>query len=118
MFDSRCVREKANLSKPEKVYKLDKKDFNPELLLENLQTVSPKAVDLMKKIAELDQKDFDETGKLYKHFVFCDVKSKTYGIQFLASCFIANGFHIAYNPKHHLTSDEELIKTKNKKVYY
>lgn len=117
MFDSRCVREKANLSKPEVAYKLDKKDFNPELLLENLQTVSPKAVDLMKKIAELDQKDLEETGKLYKHFVFCDVKSKTYGIQFLASCFIAHGFHIAYNPKHHLTSDEELLKTKNNNFY-
>jgi superfamily II DNA or RNA helicase len=117
MFDSRCVREKANLAKPDSVYKLDKDSFNPELLLENLKTISPKAIELMNKIAELDKKDLKESGKLYKHFIFCDVKSKIYGIQFLASCFVSYGYNLGYNSKHNLTSEKDLLKTKNNNFY-
>jgi hypothetical protein len=117
MFDSKCVREKSNVAKPDSLYKFSSHHFEPPLLLDSLPTISPKAVQLMEKIAELDKRDLEESGKLYKHFIFCDVKSRIYGLQFLASCFIAHGYTLAYNSRHELTSDEKLLKTKNKNFY-
>lgn len=59
----------------------------------------------------------EEHNKLFKHFIFCDVKSKLYGIHFLASCFLTNGYHLGYNSEQQLLSDEELLRTKNENFF-
>jgi len=113
MFNSKCVREKSNVSISKPEYKFDKPYFNPDILREDLPLISPKAIDLFEKITELDKNDMEEHGKLFKHFIFCDVKSKLYGIHFLASCFLAYGYHLGYNSNQQLLSDRELLKTDN-----
>jgi hypothetical protein len=117
MFNSKCIREKSNvsLSKPE--YKFDKPYFDPDVLREDLPFVSPKAIDLFEKITELDKNDMEEHGKLFKHFIFCDVKSKLYGIHFLASCFLTYGYYLGYDSDQKLLSDNELSETKNNNFF-
>ena len=113
MFLSKCVRQKANVAVDNVKYKFEKPSFDPELLKQDLSLISPKAVNLFKKIRELDRQDLAKDNKLYKHFIFCDVKSRIFGATFLASCMIAEGYHIGYTSSHHLRSDEDLLKTKN-----
>jgi len=113
MFNSKCVRERSNVALSKKEYKFDKPYFDPEILQQDLPFISPKAIDLFKKIEELDKNDKEEHGKLFKHFIFCDVKSKLYGIHFLASCFLVHGYHLGYESDQNLLSDRELLETKN-----
>ena len=117
MFNSRCVRQISNLSNDDSKYKFDKPTFNPEALRNDLHIVSPKAEKLLEKIRELDEADMFRDNKLYKHFIFCDVKSRIYGATFLASCMISDGYHLGYTRTHHLLSDEELMKTKYNNFY-
>jgi len=95
-FDPECVRKKSNWSKGDNNLKFDDENFNPKLLLENIPDYSPKLSALMSKIAELDRSDKKTHGKLFKHFIFSDLKSGTYGAKMLAAAFIAKGFHLGY----------------------
>jgi hypothetical protein len=136
MFKSKCVREKSNVAISSPAFKFDKATFVPEELKEEMSLVSPKAHKLFQHIKALDKRDMKESGKLYKHFIFCDVKSRIYGVNFLASCFISEGFTLGYDalktpltPKnsqddeerysveHVLKSEAELLKTKNNNFY-
>jgi len=117
MFQSKCLREKSNVSVSKPEYKFDKSSFDPDVLKTDLPLISPKAIDLFEKIAELDQKDMAEHNKLFKHFIFCDVKSKLYGIHFLAGCFLTYGYHLGYKTNQNLLSDAELLKTRNNNFF-
>ena len=112
MFSSKCVREKSNLSQDNPKYKFDSTSFQSDVLKTDLEIVSPKAVTLLNKIKELDENDLKNENKLFKHFIFCDVKSKKFGIQFLASCFIMNGFQLGYNTKQEILQESKLIDRK------
>jgi hypothetical protein len=112
MFHSKCIRETSNVSSPAKEYKIDKATFDAKRLRKDLPLISPKAVELFKKIKEVDEQDLKEKGRLYKHFIFCDVPSKLYGSTFLAACFKAFGYTLGMNPSHALLSDSVLEKTK------
>ena len=47
-FDSDCIRKKSNWSKTNSVFKIDSKDFQPELFLKSVPSYSPKVDDLLK----------------------------------------------------------------------
>jgi hypothetical protein len=96
-FDPECVRKKSNWSKADNKFKFDDEKFDPAALLENMPDYSPKLKALMDKIAELDKRDQKKHGKLFKHFIFSDLKSGAYGAKMLASAFIAKGYHLGYN---------------------
>ena len=74
MYSSKCVRERSNLSQDNPKYKFDSTSFQPKLLETDLNLVSPKARTLLNKIKELDENDLKNENKLFKHFIFCDVK--------------------------------------------
>ncbi len=112
MYSSKCVRERSNLSQDNPKYKFDGTSFQPKLLESDLDLVSPKARTLLNKIKELDDNDLKNENKLFKHFIFCDVKSKKFGIQFLASCFIMNGFQLGYDSKQQILNESKLIDKK------
>ena len=60
---------------------------------------SPKLVKLINTIRELDQKDrATGNGKLFKHFIFSDVKDG-YGAKLIASALHANGFTHCFKKK-------------------
>jgi len=95
-FDSDCVRKRSNWSKPAKIYKFDGRGFDKQALLNDIPSKSPKLDALLKKIASLDKSDLESDGALYKHFIFCDLKSATYGAKMLASALIASGYNLGY----------------------
>ena len=95
-FDSDCVRKRSNWSKPAKIYKFDGRGFDKKALLNDIPSRSPKLDALLKKIAALDKSDLESDGILYKHFIFCDLKSATYGAKMLASALIASGYNLGY----------------------
>ena len=118
-YDPACVRKKSNWSKTSNIFKFDDPAFDPKTMLESLPSYSPKLEALLKKIDQLDKEDMKKHGKLFKHFVFSDLKFGNYGAKMLASAFIAKGYHLGYSaakkgkaekPKEKEEKKEEEIK--------
>jgi hypothetical protein len=96
-FDPECVRKKSNWSKTAKDLKFDAIDpFNAKSMLTQMDERSPKLAALLKNIEILDKADLKRDGHLYKHFIFCDLKSSTYGAKLLASALLAKGMTLGY----------------------
>jgi len=116
-FEPMCVRKKSNWSKSSNRYKFDHLDFDPETLLNDIPTHSPKLQALLSKIDELDKADMKKHGKLFKHFIFSDLKSNTYGTKLLASAFMAKGLNMGYNAEqlagHSSTSKQPISKARS-----
>jgi len=98
-FDPTCIRKKSNWSKSSNIYKFDDENFDSEKLLNDIPEHSPKLDILLKKIEDLDKKDMKKYGKLFKHFIFSDIKYGNYGSRLIASAFIAKGMTLGYNAK-------------------
>jgi hypothetical protein len=96
-YDPICVRKKTNWSKSSGVYKLDNAEFSPETLLNDIPTHSPKLNALLNKIDELDRLDMKKYKTKFKHFIFSDLKSSTYGAKLIASSLIAKGMNLGYS---------------------
>ena len=88
-----CMRKTANFGKILNHHKFDKKSFNQKQFLDDVAEASPKIIQLMKNIENLDALDQKNHGKKFKHFIFSDVKEGGYGAKILASAFMAAGFH-------------------------
>ena len=96
-FDPDCVRKRANWSKASDAFKFDSGKFEPQELLNAIPERSPKLQTLLQKIEQLDRADMTQDGHLYKHFIFCDLKSSTYGAKLLASALLAKGMTLGYD---------------------
>ena len=96
-FDPECVRKKSNWSVSSDKYKFDSDSFQPEELLADIHDHSPKLDAMLKNIQKVDNEDMERDGHLYKHFIFCDLKSSTYGAKLLASALIAVGMTMGYD---------------------
>ena len=67
---STCIRTTENWTYIDKTHRFDKSTFNPTSLLNDLPTVSPKCVEMIEKIREIDDRDMKKHNKLFKHFIF------------------------------------------------
>ena len=97
LFDPDCVRKRANWSKASDIFKFDSGKFEPQELLNAIPERSPKIQTLLQQIEKLDRADMAKDGHLYKHFIFCDLKSSTYGAKLLASALLAKGMTLGYD---------------------
>lgn len=88
-----CMRKTANFSKILNYHKFDKTLYDPKKLNEELVEASPKMVQLLNNIRELDSQDVKYHGKKFKHFIFSDVKEGGYGAKIIASALQANGYN-------------------------
>lgn len=88
-----CMRSAENWTKILKHHRFDKSSFNANKLKEEMKTMSPKMVKLIQTIKQLDDGDFNNEGKYYKHFIFSDVKKGGYGAKIISSALVANGFN-------------------------
>ena len=88
-----CMRKTANFGKILNHHKFDKQSFNEKQFLDDVAEASPKIIQLLKNIENLDSLDQKNHGKKFKHFIFSDVKEGGYGAKILASAFMAAGFH-------------------------
>jgi len=118
-YNPTCVRKKSNWSKSSQIYRFDNPEFNPEIFLKDMPDYSPKLNSLMNKIEELDKEDKRKHGKLFKHFIFSDLKSSVYGAKMIASAFVAKGYTLGYEskPKNNIVGGED-PKGPEKKRYH
>ena len=116
---AKCIRNVANFSKISPFHLLDKKNFNPELLEHYLEQAAPKLATLFDKIKALDEKDMRTEGKHFKHMIFTDNNSSSYGAKIIASAFLSKGFHLTYHVQgtgFAIHPEETLMETKGKNV--
>lgn len=127
-FDSRCIRQKSNMSQSSAKYRFDSGSFEVEVLLNDMKIFSPKLDKLLDKIEELDKKDEKKYGKKFKHFIFSDLKSAAYGPKLISSGLISKGYHLGYTANKSsnnekswgpmkLLDDSELKKTRESNFY-
>lgn len=90
-----CIKERGNWGKLKPEFRFDNKLFDTKAFLKDLHQASPKLETLLNKIQELDAKDIAEHGKLFKHFIYSDIKS-AYGAKLIAAGLSAYGFDHAY----------------------
>jgi superfamily II DNA or RNA helicase len=88
-----CMRKTANFSKIANYHKFDKSVFSPKKFLDDVAQASPKIIQLMKNIENLDSIDQANHGHKFKHFIFSDVKEGGYGAKIVASAFVAAGYN-------------------------
>jgi hypothetical protein len=88
-----CIRKTENFSKIYNYHKFDKFEFDPNKLNNEIYIASPKIAQLINNINNLDKIDMKNHGKLFKHFIFSDVKEGGYGAKIITSAFIAVGFN-------------------------
>ena len=98
-YNPSCIRKRSNWGQGSPIYKFDDERFQPQTFLKDMPDSSPKLDALIKNIEKLDQQDKQKYGKLFKHFIFSDLKSSTYGAKVIASAFMASGYQLAYNAK-------------------
>ncbi|HEY9702800.1 MAG TPA: hypothetical protein V6C58_10155 [Allocoleopsis sp.] len=108
-----CIREVSNFSKIELTDRFDKPSFDPEKFLNNMILKSPKLVALLNKIEELDRTSYSKEKKLYKHFIFSDLK-KGYGAKIIASSLLATGYSLILKKQgSKVVVDQEALNEKN-----
>lgn len=95
----RCMRKTANFSKIANHHKFDKSIFDPSQYNRDMIDASPKMLQLLNTILELDRQDKKNHNKMFKHFIFSDVKDGGAGAKIIASGLIANGYNNVLNAK-------------------
>lgn len=91
-----CIKKTGNWSKIDKVHRFDHPDFSPARVANDITVSAPKLKKLVEKIRSLDDEDMKKHGKLFKHFIYSDVKS-AYGAKLIASALASHGFEHAYH---------------------
>lgn len=90
--------------------RFDKPKFDKQNFIDSLQSKSPKLIALLSKIRELDSKDYKQSKKLYKHFIYSGV-GNGYGSKIIASALVACGYDIVISKKgNKITIDPNLLK--------
>lgn len=112
-----CVREVLNFSTIQQTDRFDKKTFDKKKFLAKLPVSSPSLEALLRNIEKLDTQDSLKHKKLFKHFIFSDIK-KGYGAKIIASGFVAAGYSsVIHAQGTTLALDEEVIKSKNESKF-
>ena len=128
VFNAECVKKRSNWAKAKKKHNLVDYASDPSVLLADIETHSPKLQVLLQKIKSLDDSDMREHGTHFKHLIFTDLKSNSYGVKLIASALIANGMTLGYKAdptssgkkkfgKIQMLSDVQLQKTKGNNFY-
>ena len=92
-----CIRKAINISSQKDFFKFDKSSFNPIKVKDALPITSPKLMELINNINELDKNDFDKYGTYFKHIIYSDVKASIAGIKLVASALTAYGMTNIYD---------------------
>ena len=90
-----CIKQRANWSTLAAVHRFDNPTFDPARFREDMHVASPKLGALVAKIQELDAADLKKHGKLFKHFIYSDIKS-AFGAKLIASALASAGFVHGY----------------------
>lgn len=94
-----CIRNSINFSKQNVYHKFDKKNFDVNKFKNDIPIISPKLLKLLENIKELDDNDFKTHGHYFKHLIYSDIKSSSFGIKMICSGMLANGYNLIYDNK-------------------
>jgi hypothetical protein len=112
-----CIRNVSNFSKIQPFHIFDKKGFDPTITKMYIENgASPKLQALLEQIKELDKKDMEDSGKMFKHIIFTDMKSSKYGAKLIAGALASYGMNMSFSPKGRgfsMIDNETLLSTKN-----
>jgi hypothetical protein len=112
-----CAREVMNYTTLQQTDRFDKPTFDRKRFIEKLAIASPKLSVMLSNIETLDKADYRNDRKLYKHYIFSDVK-KGYGAKVIASAMIAVGYTIVMTKKgSRIVLDESVLRTKNESKF-
>ena len=95
---AKCIRNVSNWSTVKLKYRFDNHQFDPILVRKVMAEASPKINQMIHNIKLLDENDFKETGKTFKHFIYSDIRG-TNGIKIVASAMISSGYKLGMIPK-------------------
>lgn len=87
-----CIRMTENWGKINRQHRFDKSTFDKKVFLNDMKTMSPKLTEMINTIRKLDEEDLKNEKKVFKHFIFSDVKKGGYGAKIISSALVANGF--------------------------
>ena len=128
IFDAECLKKRSNWSVVTKKHNLVEYPGDPNVILDDIETNSPKLNVLLQKIKSLDESDMREHGNHFKHMIYTGVKSNNYGVKIIASVLISNGMVLGYKAeptesgkkkfsKIQMLSDDDLHKNKGSNFY-
>jgi hypothetical protein len=109
----KCAQRITNFSSIGLKDRFDKPKFDRDDFLTYLEASSPKLLELLRNIQELDRKDYNKHGKLFKHYIYSSADSG-YGSKVIASAFIASGYTLV-NKKEgsKIVIDKDLVFSKS-----
>lgn len=111
-----CIRKTANTMRLKRTMMPDSSNFNPE---EITSEMSSKFTRIIQKIKELDAQDLSKDGKMYKHFMFTDIRESAYGVKALAAFMIAAGFDLRMKLQQKLVKrGDRMVATKDGETVY
>jgi uncharacterized protein (UPF0335 family) len=87
-----CIRKRANWSNILSDHRFDKDKYSPDQTFRDMIVAAPKIRQMLDTIERLDEEDLKNHGKVFKHFIYSDVKEGGYGAKILASAFHADGY--------------------------
>lgn len=96
VYDTPCIRNRSNWANLKEHHKFDKPNFNPIKFDYDMDSNSPKLEALLKKIEELDKHDMEKYGRMFKHFIFSDLKNG-HGAKIVTAGLLSKGFNLGYN---------------------
>ena len=108
-----CIRNASNYSKQRTTDKIDKPSFDLIKFTKDMSVTTPKLVEMIKTINLLDEADMKNHGKLFKHFIYTDVKNSAAGAKMIAAGLMSNGFANIYD-KSLKIDNTELVNNINK----
>jgi len=112
-----CAREVMNFTSIKLTDRFDKPKFDKQAFMAKLSISSPKLVALLNNIEMLDKKDYSTERKLYKHYIFSDIK-KGFGAKIIASALIATGYNIVMKKQgSKIVLDENILAQKNESKF-
>ena len=91
MKKAKCIRNSSTWSYIEKNQKFDANGFKKSNITQNLDKYSPRILKLMENIKEIDKKDLEQYGKLFKNVIYSDVQG-IYGSKMDSAVLIGNDF--------------------------
>lgn len=91
-----CLRQVANWGALKPHNKFDRGTWDLARTAAELPYASPKLAALLDNIARLDEADMRRDGRLYKHFIFSDVKYG-YGAKIVVAGLLTRGFEMVFD---------------------
>lgn len=140
-YDPICLRNKSNSTEAIiKEYNLlenvlynsnsENKEIMKSQFKNELKIISPKMISMLNNIHKLDEEDKKKHGKMFKHFIFTDIRSSQYGVKLIGSSLLSYNYNLGYDielnkpvnekkpfKKIKLSSENTLEKTKYNNFY-